>query len=352
MSQVLKVIEEQSTDKYEAAKMLAMVRGYYRANSDWLKQCKLLSIEKHLESKLVNLDTGRTSPKYSLHGYIDKILWHPTDGMCLSDHKTTSEDVGNPNNRYWRRLDHDPQSTTYLLLAMANGIDIDTVLWDIVKKPSIRPKQLSKDDIEGIRNGVYAGRELGGMTPTNEEALEAIAPGNGFYASGDPKRIEGPYLYGLRVEEWCGGNAKEIYFRKKVTRTEEDVYDLNQSVWGVTRILQWCERNGVWPQNFRSCFNFGRQCDYYDVCHGCTPLSEPNFVHRERKDTYRLSHSSAGTFFACPRMYKYRYVDCQVPPETDDDNLRVGSLWHAAMDALFEEVVEKSTFEEVLCQAT
>lgn len=322
-------------DPFEVEKILSMAAGYIEHYKDWLSSIRLEAVEKHVETKLLNLDTGGTLRQFRLHGYIDKFVVRNGQRLIV-DHKTTSEDLVNPNGRYWKRLECDPQSTTYLLLCLSEGFDIGGVVWDVVQKPRIKPSTLTKAQVEELATmASYCGHFFNDAP----ERLDELAPRCGEYANGEPKRCESPTLYGARVRQYVEANADSVFQMRKVHRTDDDIYDLNQSIRGVTQIIRWCERNDCWMQNFRSCFAYNSPCEFYEVCHGCETLESPVFTKRDR-DKWRLSHSAIGDFFACPRKYYHRQIQGYVPATIESEALVTGSLWHAALDCIYRELVQ------------
>lgn len=318
-------VVQAADDPFEGQMVVALAEAYeivYKENLLWTR---MVTIEKHISHPLINLDTGRKSPKYFLNGYVDK-LFRSGDSWVIMDHKTTSEHVADPNSRYWRRLASDPQPTIYMLLCLAEGYSVEGIVWDVVKKPAIRPRQLNKAEIDILKE---------------KDNLDEIAPRDGEYASGEPKRREGPWLYGRRVFEWAMVNAEEVFVRQHVSRDEKDVYDLNQSLWDLTRVWQQLGRMDCWPQNTRSCNSYGRECEYSQICFdGEDPLFRGLYVSGD-KQPGTMSHSSVGTFFECPRKYKHRYIDnITLSTQEDTESLRIGSLWHLAMDGLYRHYAE------------
>jgi len=326
---------ELTDDLFEVEKIMAMAAGYIEHYDEWLSEIQLEAVEKHVETKLVNLDTGGTLKKFRLHGYIDKFVTHNGKRLIV-DHKTTGEDISDPGGRYWKRLECDPQSTTYLLLCLSEGYDVGGIVWDVVQKPRIKPTTLNRAQVLELEvERTYCDSFFGGT----DLFLDELAPPCGTYANGEPKREESPLLYGARVRKYVREHAKEMFQIRKINRTDEDVYDLNQSVRSVSRMIRWCELNGEWAQNLRSCFAYNHPCEYFDVCHGCELLESPSFVKVER-DRWRLSHSAIGDFFTCPRKYYHRQICGYRPVTVESEALRTGSLWHAAMDCIYRELVE------------
>jgi hypothetical protein len=293
METVLAKVRERITDPFMREKVVGLLRRYDLIWEGSLAGWKLLSVEKELFATVVNLDTGRKGRKYVLHGFIDKVLLDPNGDVVFFDHKTTSEDVADPDGFYWRRMEVDQQSTIYRLLLLANGISVKRIVWDAVKKPTIRPR----------------------MQETPEE-------------------------YGERCFQWAD---QTTIVRQPIFRDDVDVYKTNQNIWDLVRQLQWMEKSMCWPMCPASCFVYNRICEYSSVCHGGQGIGCGEFVDDTRVNEATpagmktISHSSLSLFQSCPRKYLYRCVLRRVPAREDRaEALVFGSAWHAALDDLFK----------------
>jgi hypothetical protein len=315
-----RIRENCQDDLFLAAKIAALVTAYDAAWSNSLQGWSLTDVEKELFAKLVNLDTGRYSRKFILKGYVDKVFRDPHGAVVFLDHKTSSEDVSDPTGTYWKRLEVDTQSTMYKLLFLANGIEVDRIIWDVVRKPGIRPRKITKEERKTLdETGKYFGIDI----------------------SDSPGETESPWCFFARVLDWAILNSNTVFVRREIVRTEQDMYVLNQNIWEGTRLVQFCESHKCWPMNPGSCVAYNRLCEYSEVCHSGADIQGGYYCDDARASTTPkgwtgLSHSALGCLFACPRKYKFRYLDRRVPARmTDDEALVFGTQWHRALDDLF-----------------
>jgi len=72
-------------------------------------------------------------------GIIDGLAVLKDGRTAIVEHKTTGEDIS-PTADYWTRLQFNGQLFLYVLAARANGWDVDTVVYDVIRKPAIRQK--------------------------------------------------------------------------------------------------------------------------------------------------------------------------------------------------------------------
>ena len=341
MVELATALKGAAKNDHEAAYIYGAAMAYSRHNKEWLEGIALKAVEKKLNQPLMDLSTGGPTG-FSLVGVVDKLYALEKTPKWLGpyvilDHKTTSEDLSNPNSRYWHRLSYDPQSTMYMLLMLAADFDIDSICWDVFQKPKIEPRKcLTKKQVAEIETGKYEGVPIPGY---KNKAVEDLAPKIlETYANGVQKRCESPYLYALRVYHKCLSKAPEIFQRFNLRREGEDVANLNAALCELAWQIAYNAETGTWPQNFRSCYAYREDCDYVGVCHENEDINGPGYEDCG-SDYTKLSHSSTGCYFDCPRKFQYRYFLHRAPALAPDrDALRIGSLWHTAMDFIFANV--------------
>lgn len=87
---------------------------------------------------------------FEARGKIDGLATLADGRTALVEHKTTSESV-DVESPYWTRLRFNPQLCRYVLGARALGVECETVIYDVFRKPAISPKDAVKDlDENGI----------------------------------------------------------------------------------------------------------------------------------------------------------------------------------------------------------
>lgn len=249
-------------------------------------------------------------------GIIDAIL-EGRDGVYLCDHKTATR----VDPSYWMELETNPQLSLYFIAAMQNGLE-PTFVWDVIQKPGISPKQLTKADIKEIHDeGTYQGQ------PTDE------AP-----EYGDK---ETPKLYGLRVLVQYTETPEKYFHRRKVVRTRDEVLGFAKYLDTVTGEMKAAEK-GELPiyENFHACKRYGSMCDYHKICSGrVDPTDASEFKKRETSAGDRklaqgaISNSQMGTFLSCRQEWKFRYLDRIEPANREyKESLEFGLLVHGAIE--------------------
>src|SRR5579875_472333 len=129
---------EDDKQRLTAAKCIGLLRGYA---CRWADAPYLIdSVESVMTSDLFNPKTNRKSRTFTLAGKLDVRATEIGTGVkVLFDHKTTFDDIADPNSPYWRILAIEGQVSHYMLLEWLNENRVDYGIWDVVRKPSIAP---------------------------------------------------------------------------------------------------------------------------------------------------------------------------------------------------------------------
>lgn len=220
---------------YEGVAVACLVTGYgwYYGEQPLTYQ----AVEQTLTAPIRNPDTGRPSQTFQLGGKVDGIVTGIEGQPCLLERKTSSEDVSE-GSKYRMRLRLDPQVSTYLLLARANGIELTTAYYDVIVKPGMRPlKATPEESRKYTKDGrLYANQREADETP--EEWSERLFS----------DVLERPARY---------------YCRFEVPRLEDDLRDAAQDLWQVAQALGDAYRRERWPRTV------DRHCDYCEFASLC-----------------------------------------------------------------------------------
>lgn len=194
-----------------------LLRGYAWRWSEM--PMKFIASEFQFNMPIVNPATGRTSRTFTAAGKIDGIV-DLGGRLAENELKTCSEDLS-ADSIYWSRLRIDQQISLYFIGAQSAGYNVETILYDVIRKPSIRLKQK-----------------------------------------------ETPAEYGERLLADIGDRPDFYLARKEIPRLESDLDEFRWELWDTAKLLSDCERYGRWPRNTGACVMFG-QCPYLDLClHG------------------------------------------------------------------------------------
>jgi hypothetical protein len=275
-------------DRWRHAALTALITGYdARYAND--HPYTTLAVEETFDVPLRNPATGRPSRRFRLAGKIDAKV-EDADGLWLVDHKTTSENLGAEG--YWQHLAINGQISTYCLAALAQGLKPVGMLWDVIRKPCIRPKD--------------------GEPPwAFRERLTADA-------------LERPDFY---------------FHRRLVRRPEHELLTYAEELWELQQEIHDDEPNTLPRRCPTACYSFGRYCGFLDLCAtGRHPDSHPHrspCLHPELGPGFgagHLTHSRASTFAQCPRKHYYRY-SWGLTEGGDAEALVFGEWAHLALGA-------------------
>lgn len=194
-----------------------LLSGYFWRWSEMDAQMEVIASELSLGMPITDPDTGRESDRFEYAGKLDKIVRLPDGRMAVMEHKTTGSDL-DAQSDYWKRLRIDSQISNYVLAAKHCGYAVETVLYDVVRKPTIRLKK-----------------------------TETVAE------------------YGERLGADMAARPDHYFARREIPRLAMDLADAQSDTWATSELLAWCDGHGHWPRNTGACVGFGR-CPMFDLC--------------------------------------------------------------------------------------
>lgn len=255
-------------DEYEAAKLRVLLCGY---DARWSgEQHAVVAVEREFRAPLVNPTTGAASRTYELGGKIDVLL-----ETRFVEHKTTSEEIG-LGSTYWRRLTLDPQVSTYYAGAKALGHEVWGCLYDVIRKPALRPSQVALTDEQGVKIVL----DLSGARVRTKDGKKWRETGDqtqGYVLQVRPETAE---EFEARLTEEVAAHPDRYFQRGEVVRLEADEREAQLDAWQLSRAMREAEIAGRHPRNPDACQRYGRICSYFDVCCGTASLDDPARFHR------------------------------------------------------------------------
>jgi hypothetical protein len=200
-----------SLEGAELLKLRVMNECYVKHWKD--RPLDILAYEE--EFSLPAFDGNRLDPDIHVHGRIDA-----RNASCLIEYKTTSSYI-DAGSVYWERVLDDRQIQTYLGALWSAGHTYNEVLYDVARKPMIKRKA--------------------------KESLED---------------------YGKRLHETIEADPGAYFQRRTFTFTEEQVADTWRDLYTVATQIPGTPEKADYPKAPRSCWAYGRACEYLDVCRG------------------------------------------------------------------------------------
>lgn len=240
---------------YELETILRLVCAY-----DWRWNGVLLedvATELSFELPLLNPKTGRQARGWKLAGKIDAIVLVDSRS-AVKETKLLGDDISEESN-LWRRLRIDHQISLYLIAARRLGYKCDTVLYDVARKPTIKPEAVPILDGAGAkivldRHGDRVRTERGLYRQTGDKE-------KGYVLQARP----------MTPEEWGEKLSKDIaerpdfYFaRREVPRLDQDLDRYEAELWDIYQAMRDARKHGRWWRtvNRNSC----PYCPYFGIC--------------------------------------------------------------------------------------
>ncbi len=309
-----------------AATCKGLLEGYHARWATAQAGIELITSEQTYIAPLRNLETGSDSRTFKLAGKLDKVT--RDNGIVLEDHKTTSMEIEDPAGPYWRQLAIESQAKHYELLLFANGIKIDRIVWDVVRKPGIRPKKLTAANRKGVTSlGEYCGRKLSSETRQ-------------LFVTEERENAE---LFQARLAVECLEHPERYFARRSIPRGRNELVDYINEVWQMGQEILASRRNGWTFRNSKACMQWGSACEYLGICSGYDTPESDNWTtrdntHAELGDTNEtkelLTNSRLTCYQTCRRKHYYRYdLGIERVDAEEREALFFGTVWHAGLDA-------------------
>lgn len=218
-----------------------------------------VEVEFAFQLPLINPETGRPTPNFDRAGKMDGIVRLEDGRLALKETKTVSEDIG-PESDYWRRLRMDLQISGYMDAARTLGYEVDTVLYDCIRKPTISATAVPLTDDDGIK--VVLDRD--GQRVRN-------ANGKTWRQTGDTEKGWVLQTRPMTVEEWGEklssdiASRPEYYFcRMEIPRLDQDISEFQHELWEIQQAIRDAQKSG---HHYRTVSkNSCPFCPFYDFC--------------------------------------------------------------------------------------
>jgi hypothetical protein len=243
-----RAIRESGAEEIDRLIATELIIGYH---ARWCDESIIpVAVEQQFEMDLVNPTTESSSRTWILGGKLDAIV--ERDGQYwVMEHKFVSSNIDiRPGTVYWQKLQLDSQISTYILGAESLGYSIAGCIYDVIRKPRIRPLPATP-----IENRKY--KKDGTLYAAQRDADESLEEYRG------------------RLHADIAANPDSYYQRGEVFRNREEEKAAAYDLWRVGRNIRACEKDNCWPRNPDSCWKYERACDYWSVCIGEAAIDDP-----------------------------------------------------------------------------
>lgn len=217
-----------------------------------------VAVEGAFQLPLVNPATGKATPSFDLAGKIDGIVRLEDGRLAVKESKFLGEDVGQ-GAPLWRRLRMDQQISLYIHAARQAGYAVDTVLYDVARKPSIEPTPVPLLDSDGFKVVL-------------DQYGERVRNANGkaFRQTSDKEKGYELQTRPMTTLEWGTKLTDDIcsrpdfYFaRVEIPRLDQDVAAYQAEVWDIQLEIREAQRTG---RHYRTVGRSCQFCPYFDLC--------------------------------------------------------------------------------------
>ena len=284
----------------ERATVETLLNGY-----SWRWQDSPLQIlynEEEFRLPLVNPETGAASTLWELAGKIDGIVTLEDGRKAVLEHKSTSEDL-TPGSEWMRRLQMDSQPSLYVYAARQSDPEVATVLYDFIRKPTIKPTAVPLLDENGLKIVLdFDGRRVRNAEKKPKKSCD-ICKGTGenrfaiqawdvagapvppcpctlgdYRQTADTSRQFVIQTRPMTVEEWgqklCDdiGERPDFYFaRVEVPRLDSEVQECLAELWDLQKTIREAQLKGRWYRTVSrdSC----PYCSFFGPCSAKTDIS-------------------------------------------------------------------------------
>jgi hypothetical protein len=217
-----------------------------------------VAVELPFELPLVNPATNKPSKLFSLAGKIDAIVKLEDERLAVKESKLLSDDLG-LDSPLWRRLRIDEQISLYMLAARQLGYPVETVLYDVARKPSIKPNDVPVLD------------ELGAKIVLNERGARVKTEKGSWRQTGSTEHGYVLQTRQMTADEWGEKLSADIaerpdfYFaRVEVPRLDQDLDLFARELWDIQQQLRGAQKDKLWYRTVSrdSC----PYCPYFEIC--------------------------------------------------------------------------------------
>lgn len=231
----------------------------------WASQpLEYLAVERGFQLPLLNPATGRPTPAFDLAGKIDAIVRLPDGRLAVKESKCLGDDISH-DSPLWRRMRMDSQVSLYIHAARRLGFECDTVLYDVARKPTIKPEQIPILDANGLKI-VLDADGLRVMTKQGKPRQTGSAD-DGYVLQTRPMT---PEEWGDKLTTDIMARPEFYFARVEVPRLQADIDEYQSELWDIQRDIQDARKN---QKHYRTVNrNTCGFCEYFDICSGATSI--------------------------------------------------------------------------------
>lgn len=218
-----------------------------------------VATEMQFELPLINPETGKATPVFNLGGKIDGIV-RLTDGrLAVKEHKLFGDDISQ-DSQLWRRMRIDHQVSLYVLAARRLGFEVDAVLYDVARKPTIKPTMVPILDDLGAK--VVINSLTGNRVKTERGQWRQTGDKDKGYVL--QERQMTPEEFGEKLSEDISKRPEFYFQRIEVARMDQDLREYEYDLWEIQKTLREAQLSDRWFRTVNK--NTCDYCPVFDLC--------------------------------------------------------------------------------------
>lgn len=242
--------------EYERETVIRLVCGYAWRWSEM--PLEHVATEQSFQKPLENPATGYPTTNFEFAGKIDGIVRLSDGRLAVMEHKLLSEDIS-PASDLWpqKRMDH--QITGYVIYSRKLGHEVDTVLYDVARKPTIGPTKVPILD------------ELGAKIVLNGSGIRVKTDRGLWRQTGDKEKGYVLQDRPMTAEEWGEKLNNDIaerpdfyYQRVEIPRMDADLREYEEELWEIQKVYRDAQLNNRWFRTVNK--NTCGFCPVFQLC--------------------------------------------------------------------------------------
>lgn len=302
---------------------------------------EILGVETEFQIPLINPETEAKSRSFNEAGKMDvRVRKRSTGERKVVEHKTTQDSV-EPDSDYWDRLKIDTQVSKYFLAeSISYGEKINSVIYDVLRKPQQRPSDIPLLD----ENQVKIVCDLHGVRVKTADGKKWRQTGDAEKGWVLQTRPETPEEFETRLLSVLREDTKRFFAQVEVPRLDRDLLEFMHDEWATSQQILYFRQKGIWPRNPDACDQFGK-CPMFELCAGRATVDGIRYRVREKAhpeltiqptDLELLTKTRTSALHRCTRLHKLQYEDRIERVETEEDTpLKFGTLIHVGLESYF-----------------
>ena len=216
-------VEGKEFTELQIATLAGMLSAYYKIY-DGKEIVRELIPEVSFETPISG------SRVFKAAGKIDGIGVLNDDRQALVERKTTGDSLA-PDSEYWLRLRANSQIYQYVTAAREKGWNIEQVIYDVVRKPGIQPKQIPTLDENGLKIVL---ENVSGSRAFLKDGKPRQSAGEGFTLQ---SREETPEEFSKRLYEDIMSRPDFYFCRREVPVLDCDLEEFQYNRVQVARMI-------------------------------------------------------------------------------------------------------------------